>query len=105
MTQTPEAELKKRIKDYLDDEGVYWSMIAGGAFAKKGDPDIIACVDGAYLAIEAKVDTRQSEWQKLRQRQIENAGGIYIIAKSVEDVSDAVGRIRGAKDGDSSAEE
>ena len=94
MSQTPEAKLKRQIKDYLNSEGIFWSMVAGGAFSKIGDPDMIACVDGMYLAIEAKVDTQQSEWQRMRQSQIEESGGCYIIAKSVEDVERAVGDLR-----------
>ena len=87
---TPEAKLRKEIKAYLDQIGAYWSMVAGGSYSKVGDPDIIACINGKYLAIEAKVDTSQSDWQKLRQRQIEDAGGMYIIARSVDDVVTAV---------------
>lgn len=87
---TPESKLKKNIKTYLDSIGVFWSMVAGGAYAKIGDPDMIACVNGRFLAIEAKVDTAQSDWQKRRQAQIEAAGGKYIIAKSVDDVRAAV---------------
>ena len=94
MSQTPESKLKRQIKDYLNSEGIFWSMVAGGAFSKTGDPDMIACVDGMYLAIEAKVDTQQSDWQKMRQRQIEESGGCYIIAKSVDDVERAVRDLR-----------
>jgi len=91
---TPEGLLKKDIKAYLDSEKVYWSMVAGGPYARIGDPDMIACVGGKYLAIEAKVDTQQSGWQVMRQTQINRAGGKYIIAKSVDDVRKAVEELR-----------
>ena len=91
---TPEAELKKDIKRYLDGIGAYWSMIKGGAHSKPGDPDMIACVRGRFVGIEAKTyDGVQSNIQKMRQRQIEDAGGIYVLARSVDDVSEAVDKI------------
>ena len=90
---TPEAELKKDIKRYLDSIGVYWCMIKGGAHSKPGDPDMIACVCGRFIGIEAKTyDGVQSPIQKIRQRQIEESGGLYVLARSVEDVEDAVNK-------------
>lgn len=88
---TPEAELKKAIKKYLDDIGAYWSMVKGGAHSKPGDPDMIACIGGHFVGIEAKTyEGVQSNIQRLRQKQIEEAGGIYILARSVDDVKDFV---------------
>ena len=82
--------MKKELKAYLKSIGAYCSMIPGGAYDRIGDPDMIVCVQGRYLAIEAKVNTTQSGYQKLRQKQIEAAGGTYIIAKSVDDVRKAI---------------
>ncbi len=66
-------------------------MIQGGAYSKPGDPDIVVCYQGIYIGIEAKTKTGvQSEWQKLREKQIKAAGGIYILARSVEDVEIAI---------------
>ncbi len=84
---TPEGKLKKDIKALLDKCGAFWSMIPGGAYAKIGDPDMVVCYLGCYIAIEAKTpEGVQSDWQKLRQKQIEEAGGMYLLARSVEDV-------------------
>ena len=84
---TPEGRLKKQIKDLLNGCGAFWSMIPGGAYAKTGDPDMVACYHGCYIAIEAKAgDGVQSEWQKLRQSQIEASKGFYVLARSTEDV-------------------
>ena len=91
---TPEAELKKDIKSYLDSIGAYWCMIKGGAHSKPGDPDMIACVDGRFIGIEAKTyDGAQSPIQKLRQRQIESAGGMYILVRSVDDVRQVMDKL------------
>ena len=88
---TPEGKLKKAIKEYLDSIGAFWSMIPGGAYAKIGDPDMVVCYRGRYVAIEAKTPTGvQSEWQKTRQRQIEEAGGLYVLARKLDDVKQAM---------------
>lgn len=66
-------------------------MVPGGAYGKNGSPDIIVCYRGKFIAIEGKIAKgQQSGWQRLRQNQIERAGGIYIVARDVSDVSDII---------------
>ena len=84
---TPEGELKKKLKAVLSECGAYWAMIPEGAYAKTGDPDMLVCYKGCFIGIEAKTAVgTQSEWQKLRQQQIEQANGFYVLARSVDDV-------------------
>lgn len=91
---TPEAELKRDIKKYLDGIGAYWCMIKGGAHSKPGDPDMVVCVKGRFVGIEAKTyEGIQSHIQRQRQEQIEASGGVYVLARSVEDVSEAVNKL------------
>lgn len=87
---TPEGALKKAIKEYLRTVGAFWSMIPGGSYAKTGDPDMVVCYKGRYIAVEAKVDTPQSNWQKMRQVEIERAGGRYLLVHSVDEVRDEI---------------
>ena len=88
---TPESKIKKQIKEYVRSIGGYITPIPGGAYGDNGAPDLVACVNGRFVAIEGKAGKgEQSGWQKLRQQQIEDAGGIYIVAYSVEDVVDAI---------------
>lgn len=53
-----------------------------------GSADILGILKGGrFLAIEVKTATgRQSEPQKAFQRMIERFGGVYILARSAEDV-------------------
>ena len=54
---------------------------------KNGCPDILACVDGKFVAIEVK--TKQGAVSKLQHFQInkiKEAGGYAFIARSVEDI-------------------
>lgn len=88
---TEESDIKKEIKDYLASRGAYWSAVTGGPSSKIGDPDIIACYLGKFIALEGKTYTgTQDDWQKTRQFQIEAAGGVYAIVHSVDDVKDVL---------------
>ena len=52
-----------------------------------GQPDIFLILNGRFIGVEVKTKTgRQSEAQKNWQRNCERAGGIYILARSVDDV-------------------
>lgn len=54
---------------------------------KAGSPDIIVCHKGRYMGIEVKAEKgRQSELQQQAQKDIEKCGGVYIIARNIEDV-------------------
>ena len=86
---TPESKLKKELKQLLNDRGAYWVAVAGGTYAKPGDPDIVACYKGRFIAIEAKTyEGSQSEWQKFRQSQVNSAQGIYTVVKTVDALSE-----------------
>ena len=53
----------------------------------KGAPDIFAIKDGICYGIEVKdVKGRQNENQIAFQQAFEEAGGVYILAKRLEDV-------------------
>ena len=49
-----------------------------------GTADISATVKGKSVKIEVKIRDRQSEAQRRYQREVESAGGVYIIATSFE---------------------
>jgi hypothetical protein len=50
-----------------------------------GTADISATIAGKSVKIEVKISDRQSKAQQEYQRQVEQAGGIYIIARTFED--------------------
>ncbi len=87
MSGTPESLIKSDIKDYLRQKGIFWSMVTGGPYSKVGDPDMVACCRGHYVAIEAKTYAgTMSAAQKIRMHQILRAGGTFICARTVDDV-------------------
>lgn len=61
--------------------------------APAGTADIVACWHGRYVAIECKVGrNKQTEAQFVHQQEIGGAGGLYILAYSVEDVAEILDR-------------
>lgn len=55
--------------------------------APVGHSDLLACVAGRYVAIEAKSATgRQRPEQAAFQAAVERAGGVYVLARSLSDV-------------------
>jgi hypothetical protein len=54
MAMTPEAKVKKRIKETLDSMGAYFLQPIGTGFGSNGAPDIVACYKGMFIGVEAK---------------------------------------------------
>ena len=81
MTMAKEKQFENQVKSYLTTRGAwfikYW---AGAAFTKSGVPDILACVNGFFVAIEIKAENgRPSELQLHNIRAIKDAGGIAFV--------------------------
>ena len=56
-----------------------------------GSSDILGCVRGRMIGIEAKVGRdRQRDNQSMFALALRNAGGVYILARSVDDVTNAL---------------
>lgn len=86
-----EGILVAKIKKYLIKNGAYCENIWGGGFQAAGIPDIIACYKGVFLGIEVKLDyNKPSEIQKAKLKLINNAGGIGIVAYSIDDVAEVL---------------
>ena len=65
-------------------KGKRWFMRFGGV---KGSPDIYAVINGQIIGIEVKAAKNpQSQQQYEFQIAFEKAGGIYILARRLEDV-------------------
>lgn len=76
-----EKNFENKIKKYLKEQGCwfikYW---AGAAFTKEGIPDILACVNGYFVAIEVKASKgKPSDLQLYNLKRIDEAGGFAIL--------------------------
>lgn len=76
-----EKVFENKIKTYLKSIGAYFIKTHGDRFSRVGTPDIIACVDGIFIAIEVKAATgKPSELQIHHIEEIKKAGGLgYIL--------------------------
>jgi hypothetical protein len=76
-----EAAFTKKVKSFLDNLPLTWYYkVFGGGMQKAGIPDIIACVNGHFVALELKSDIgRASELQKRNVRLINKSNGIAMI--------------------------
>ena len=86
-----EKKVENSIKRYLDGLGAYHIKIHGSAYMPAGTADLLACIKGRFVAIEVKKPKGGvvSPLQKLKIKQVINAGGISFVARSVEDVKEA----------------
>lgn len=90
-----EKQVENKIKNYLSSIGAYFEKIHGGSiYQSAGISDILACINGRFVAIEVKKPDggELSALQKLKLKQIEKSGGIGIVARSVQEVRDRLER-------------
>lgn len=88
---TPEGRVKDDILQFLNSLGTdCWQFkpVSMG-YGRSGIPDFIGCYKGKFFSIEAKCPGGKATLTpfQLRENQnIENAGGIAIIADAIEQV-------------------
>lgn len=84
-----ERSITDKILRWLRQQDKCWCFkVAGSGAQMRGVPDIVGCLDGRFFALEVKRPKvgRLSEMQKHVIGQIEDAGGIVGVVRSVDDV-------------------
>jgi hypothetical protein len=79
MARTPEAAVKAKIKAILKAHGVYYAMPIGTGYGNSGVPDFLCCINGHFVAIEAKAGKGQATALQLKNLQQINACGGYSL--------------------------
>ena len=80
MASTPEAKVKEKIKKILKERGAYYAMPMGTGYGNSGVPDFLGCLNGEFLAIEAKAGRGvPTALQEKNMRDIEKAGGRTLV--------------------------
>ena len=80
MAMTPEAKVKKVIKQMLDAHGAYHFSPFQAGMGRAGIPDIIACYKGKFIAIEAKAGKGTTTALQDREiKRIQATGGIAMV--------------------------
>jgi hypothetical protein len=96
-----ERDRQKAIVEYLLLRGAVLAVTDAGVAKKlgynrtvgvpNGWPDIVACWRGRFVGIEVKSEHgRQKPHQRVMQERIEKAGGMYVLARCVDDVIKAL---------------
>jgi hypothetical protein len=77
---TPEAKTKKAVKALLDASGAYHFMPPANGYGRAGIPDIVACVNGRFLAVECKAGKgKTTALQDRELAAIRAAGGVSLV--------------------------
>lgn len=75
-----EKSFENEIKKYLKERGHYYVKYFANAYTKRGIPDILACVNGRFVAIEVKAtDGRSTELQEWNIHAIQESHGIAMV--------------------------
>jgi Holliday junction resolvase len=81
MAATPEKKVKDKVVAILKDADVYYFFPATHGYGRSGVPDIIACVNGRFLAIECKAGTNKPTALQVREiEHIRRCGGVAVVA-------------------------
>ena len=97
MAKTPEGKVKDKVVGILKDEGVYYFFPATHGYGRSGVPDIIACVNGHFMAIECKAGTNKPTALQVREiERIRQANGVAAVANE-ENWEMVRGLVRGLK--------
>ena len=84
MAATPEAKVKKAVRQVLDGLGAYYVMPVTGGFGKQGAPDFLVCIKGRFYGIECKAGKNTvTALQEAELKKIEDARGHAFIVNEV----------------------
>jgi len=80
MARTPEAKVKANIKKILQLHGVYYAMPMGTGYGNAGVPDFLCCLNGKFLAVEAKANGGLvTALQQKNLDDIEKSSGVWWV--------------------------
>jgi hypothetical protein len=93
----PETAFQNKVINYFKEEKRgYWIKIHVSSYQSKGEPDIIGCYRGFFVAIELKRPDGKGKVAKLQEvklRRIKENGGFGIVAKDLEEVKDILKKV------------
>ncbi len=75
-----EKQFETKVKKFLKSHDIWFIKIWGGGFQRAGIPDIIACINGKFVAIELKGPTgKPTPLQEYNIARINECNGIGLI--------------------------
>lgn len=95
-----ETDLQKKCLEWCKQNNIVAYNQHENGFTGKGVPDILLCINGKFVACELKVGKGGlSPAQKIRKKQIERAGGLHFVPRSLNQFIEI---IMGVKNNDKS---
>jgi Holliday junction resolvase len=80
MAMTPEAKVKKKVKERLNTMGAYFLQPIGTGFGSNGAPDIVVCYKKCFIGIECKAGKgKVTALQQDNLKRIVDNGGLAIV--------------------------
>ena len=88
-----EKNFENKVKKYLDSIGAVYVKYFANSFTKSGVPDLLACINGYFVAVEIKAENgKPSKLQYFYRDKIRKSYGVAIILypENFEDFKDLV---------------
>jgi Holliday junction resolvase len=88
-----EQDVQRKIIKYLESLGAW--TVKTISTNKRGTPDVLACLDGQFIAIEVKREGKLNTVSPIQQFQLDKiveAGGIAVAADNVEKIIEIIGK-------------
>jgi hypothetical protein len=77
---TPEAKVKKKVRETLKALGAYYAMPVTGGYGVSGTPDFLICWRGQFFGVECKANgNKPTPLQERALQAIKDAGGASIV--------------------------
>lgn len=81
-----EKKLQDKAIQYLKERKIYFLNLYGDGFSGKGKPDIIACINGRFVAFELKVGKNDmQDDQKIHKLRIERSRGLHYSPYTIDE--------------------
>lgn len=93
VCMTPEAKVKEAVKKILKTTNTYFFMPPGTGYGRAGIPDIVACENGHFIAIECKAGKgKTTALQERELADIRAHGGVALVINetNIDDVRKAL---------------
>ena len=88
-----EQDVQRKIIKYLESLGAW--TVKTISTNKRGTPDVLACLNGQFIAIEVKREGKLNTVSPIQQFQLDKiveAGGIAVAADSLEKIIEIIGK-------------
>lgn len=89
-----ESELQKKCVQYLKENNIYHVNVHGGGWGAKGTPDLLACINGQFVAFELKVGTNDMQPdQRIHKLRIERSGGKHYVPYTLKEFKQIINEL------------